>query len=99
VDTSHLYEHTKKEIEAYFPLLNEHGIICFHDTNIYKGPLFNLRGNIVGHGWDNERGVIRAIEEYFNTTIDENKEQLYILDKVIIEHKPWSGGFTVVYKR
>lgn len=32
VDTSHQYEHTKREIEVFEPLLRSGGIMAFHDT-------------------------------------------------------------------
>lgn len=32
IDTSHRYEHTKREIEVYEPILRQGGIMVFHDT-------------------------------------------------------------------
>ena len=34
IDTSHMYEHTKKEIECWFPFLSDNAIVIFHDTNM-----------------------------------------------------------------
>lgn len=34
VDTSHEYDHTKKEIEVFEPKLRGGGIMCFHDTEL-----------------------------------------------------------------
>ena len=35
VDTSHVYEHTKAEIEVYMPLLRPGGVMAFHDTESF----------------------------------------------------------------
>ncbi len=36
IDTSHLYEHTKKEIEVFEPLVRPGGILAFHDTVTFQ---------------------------------------------------------------
>ena len=69
IDTSHLYEHTVKEIEAWFPLLAPNALVMFHDTNLR--PNYTRQNGTCGVGWDNDRGVIRAIEEYLGETLDE----------------------------
>jgi len=96
IDTSHIYEHTMKELELYIPLMSSKGIICFHDTNIYSGPLYNSHGIVVGNGWDNKRGVIKAIEDTYFVKIDEKRQIITVTPNKQIIHKPWSGGFTIV---
>ena len=63
IDTSHLYEHTKQEINHYFPLLNTHALVMFHDTNCK---------------WNNKRGVIRALEDYFGRSF--NEKEMFVGD-------------------
>ena len=36
IDTSHLYDHTKREIEGWFPHLSNDCVVFFHDTNLKK---------------------------------------------------------------
>ncbi|HLF79391.1 MAG TPA: class I SAM-dependent methyltransferase, partial [Dehalococcoidia bacterium] len=58
IDTSHLYEHTKREIAAWFPFLSDTARVFLHDTNL---KLVLRRGDgTLTLGWDNQRGVIRA---------------------------------------
>ncbi|HYL80573.1 MAG TPA: class I SAM-dependent methyltransferase, partial [Candidatus Acidoferrum sp.] len=62
IDTSHYYEHSLREIESYFPFLSPRAKVFFHDTNLRS--IYYRRSGRMELGWDNERGVIRAIEEY-----------------------------------
>lgn len=73
IDTSHLYEHTKKEIEKWFPLLSQQALVMFHDTNL-DGTGYNRVNGTRGLNWNNHRGVIRAIEEYFNISFNEKTD-------------------------
>jgi len=72
IDTSHLYEHTGAEIAAWFPCLAPRCKVVFHDTNLME--VFVRKDGSTGRGWNNERGVIRAIEDYLGLTIDENRD-------------------------
>jgi len=97
IDTSHMYEHTKKEIECWFPFLSDNAIVIFHDTNMPS--VFHK-----SISWDNNRGVIRAIEEYFVSKFYEERPFLITdllngsnLWKLI--HLPESNGLTIMYKR
>lgn len=71
IDTSHYYEHTVQEINAWFPLLSKSALVIFHDTNMMDK--FTRKNGTTGSGWNNERGVIRAIEEYFGTSFNETE--------------------------
>jgi hypothetical protein len=98
VDTSHVYEHTKREIESWVPRLSRRGTMLFHDTNMGKGWFRCLDGK-AEPGWNNERGVIRAIEEFVERTYD---ERTYFTDAAggyVIQHVPWSSGLTILRKR
>jgi predicted O-methyltransferase YrrM len=95
IDTSHLYEHTKQEIEVWSPLLSERGIMIFHDTNMGRG-LSGRLGHLIGHGWDNQRGVIRAIEEFLGKHYDENCFFTDVANGFLVAHYPHSNGLTVL---
>lgn len=100
IDTSHLYQHTKEEINTWFPLLNNKALAIFHDTNL-NTQYFHRNGN-VGAGWNNERGVIRAIEEYFGIKVDETTDCELDVTKDgsswHISHKYLCCGLTICYK-
>lgn len=57
VDTSHLYEHTKNEIEAFEPLLRPGGHMVFHDTASFPDgvlrPIQEYLGARSGYVFDN----------------------------------------------
>lgn len=94
IDTSHLYEHTVLEISSWFPFLSERAKVLFHDTNL-RTTYFRKDGSM-GFGWDNERGVIRAIEQYFNESFNEKDSFSTILKGWVIKHYPNCCGFTIL---
>lgn len=98
IDTSHEYEHTKQELAAWFPHLSEEGTVVFHDTNMGKGIFAKMNGTI-SLGWDNQRGVVRAIEEYLGIKYDENKHFIDLCSDFSILHFPYSNGLTILKKR
>ena len=63
IDTSHLNDHTEREIAAWFPLLSERALVMLHDTNLKKE--YRRSNGSTGVAWDNERGVIGPLERYF----------------------------------
>jgi hypothetical protein len=95
IDTSHEYEHTKQEIAAWLPHLAERGILVFHDTNMGEGKFARMDGTI-SLGWDNQRGVIRAIEEHLGRQYDENSFFTDIASDFLVQHFPHCNGFTVM---
>jgi predicted O-methyltransferase YrrM len=100
LDTSHLYEHTIHELNLYWELINENGILILHDTNCTSVMTRRLSGS-TNFGWDNKRGVIQAIEEFFECSIDENS--LVSIDQLgrgakSLTHFPWNNGLTVIFK-
>jgi len=94
VDTSHEYDHCVKEIEAWFPLLRSKCTVIFHDTNM--GVTYRRKNGTLGRGWDNCRGVIRAIEEYFGKRFDEKQRFISIEEEWIVDHYPYSSGMTIL---
>jgi predicted O-methyltransferase YrrM len=97
VDTSHLYEHTCAEIRNWLPRLGQGGVIMFHDTNMGMDWYRQLDRHI-GPGWENERGVIRAVEEFFGRRYDEQTFFTDVAAGFVITHLPWSAGFLVMRK-
>ena len=95
VDTSHRYDHTRAEIAAWLPRLAPRGVIMFHDTHMGAGWFRRLDG-IVARGWNNERGVIRAIEEHLGRRFDETTFFSDVVGGFAVRHVPWSSGFTVL---
>lgn len=97
IDTSHEYEHTKEEIASWSPYLAPNGLMIFHDTNMGPGIYAKLNGTI-GGGWNNDRGVIRAVEEFLGTTYDESRYFCDLTNGYRVLHYPWSNGLTVLHK-
>jgi predicted O-methyltransferase YrrM len=99
LDTSHEYDHTVEEIAAWWPLLNPKGLLIFHDTNLTGNPTKLLSGGFT-KGWDNKRGVSRAIEEYFAIQFNENSlTPLGKSDQIFVSlHLPWSNGLSIIQK-
>ncbi|MBL8030463.1 MAG: class I SAM-dependent methyltransferase [Candidatus Doudnabacteria bacterium] len=96
IDTSHEYNHTVAEINAWFPYLSSNATVIFHDTNLRE--LYKRRDGSWGLGWDNERGVIRAIEEYVGKKFQENKNFVEVVNGWVIQHEPVCQGFTILKK-
>jgi predicted O-methyltransferase YrrM len=98
LDTSHEYEHTKQELEVWMPHLREGGVMILHDANMGNGLYGRLDGSI-GWGWDNKRGVIRAVEEFFGRQYDEKTLFSDLVDGYQLLHLPYCNGLTVIKKR
>jgi len=96
IDTSHYYNHTVQEIAHYFPLLSDKAKVFLHDTNL--GNFFFRKDGSLDLGWDNDRGVIRALEDYFHKTFNEKKPFTDIIDGWLIKHDPYCCGFTILEK-
>lgn len=100
LDTSHFYDHTLQELNLYWDLLNENGVLLLHDTNCTDKLTRRFSGN-ANQGWDNKRGVIRAVEEYFSCEINEQS----LVSKIKLSrgataliHFPWNNGLTIIFK-
>lgn len=96
IDTSHEYKHTVDEINVWFPHLSENSIVMFHDTNI--SPIFKRKDGTIGGGWNNKRGVIKAIEEHLETTFNEKQPFEKTVKKFTISHNPYCNGMTILRK-
>ncbi len=94
IDTSHYYEHTLRELQAWVPLLSPNAKIMLHDTNLRLiGP---RKDGCFAVSYSNKRGVIRAVEEYFAVQIDETRESTAYAGGWLIRHRPDCNGFTVI---
>jgi cephalosporin hydroxylase len=96
IDTSHLLGHTTEEIERWFPFLSEKSKVFFHDTNCTR--IYFRQDGSIGVGWDNKRGVIAALEKFFDKSFNEKK---YFVDWAkgwAIRHYPRCAGLTILEK-
>jgi hypothetical protein len=96
VDTSHLYDHTVGEIDEWFPHLSDRAVVFFHDTNLTR--YYRREDGTLGRGWDNERGVIRALEDHFDCSFDESTPFVTVQSPFVVKHYPHCNGLTVLQK-
>ena len=96
IDTSHRYEHTIAEIDTWFPHLANDAVVLFHDTNMED--FYRRKDGTIGKGWDNDRGVIRALEDFFDCNFDETKPFVTVSRGFAIRHYPLCSGLTVLRK-
>jgi predicted O-methyltransferase YrrM len=101
IDTSHLYDHTVQEIKSWFPLLSDKALVMMHDTHLDGNGYYRKNGN-KGVNWNNERGVIRAIEEYFGFQCNEKEDFQMTVQKDgntwKIKHEHVCNGLTSLWK-
>ena len=95
IDTSHLYEHTVAEIAQWEGFVPEGGIILFHDTNLRRTAR-TVGNKLLDFGWDNERGVIRAIEEFLGRRYDEGAFFVDTRKGWLVRHHPNNYGLTLL---
>jgi cephalosporin hydroxylase len=94
IDTSHEFGHTLAEMKNWFPLLSPHCKVFFHDTNM--STVYFRKDRTIGVGWQNNRGVIAAIEQYFDCQFDERHDFGYFTKGWIIKHFANCNGLTVL---
>lgn len=97
VDTSHEYLHTLGELESYWPLLSERSVVVLHDTNLSTSRKMDIDGRVY-RGWDNSRGVTRALEEFLYLPIDEKSVFSKTFEGNTYLHLPWGNGILVILK-
>ena len=105
IDTSHEYQHTLQEITVFVPLLNEHGALMFHDSNVT--PLERSGYVRLNGSWDsapgNPRGVPQAIKEYFALDFNEYAYSNITFTRNGITwhmtHYPFCNGLTIMQKQ
>lgn len=98
LDTSELYDEVCGEIDAWLPHLGGNGAMMFRCTNLQKQLIYQ-DGSSALDGWDNQRGVIRALEDKFQIRFDETKEYEGEQAGWKIKHWPYGAGLTVLHRR
>jgi cephalosporin hydroxylase len=96
VDTSHLFDHTLKELQGWLPLVRKGGKVGLHDSNQHDW--FIRRNGTVGRGWKND-GVIRAIKQFLGIQFDESGNFVGVTTEWLIHHYPECNGFTLLTRR
>jgi len=97
IDSSHLYEHTVGEIKAWFPFLSPNCKVLFHDTNIRR--FYRRADGTIGHGWNNDRGVIKAIEESLDTKFNERIDFVTTVQGWLVRHWAHCNGLTTMERK
>jgi cephalosporin hydroxylase len=96
VDTSHRYEHTLAEIDAWFPHLADEAVVLFHDTNMQR--FYRREDRTIGLSPLNDRDVIRAIEDHFDCELDETQSFVTVMDGFVLKQYPLCSGLAVLRK-
>ena len=86
----------KKKMELGLGTYQKKGTVIFHDINLSK--IYKRINKTIGAGWDNDRGVIRALEDFFQVKFDEKRYFQTIMSEFIIEHYPNCSGLTIIKK-
>ncbi len=76
------------------PKVAPRGVLIFHDTHMAAA--YVRSDGSIGGGWDNRRGVIRAIEELLGRDLDETRYLAGIANGWAFRHIPKSNGFTIL---
>ena len=71
IDTSHQYEHTLQEIDAFSEILSDNGVFIFHDSNVAIPRPVRINGTVCPTGMGNPKGVTDGLKTYFGFSFDE----------------------------
>jgi len=96
IDTSHLYQHTLEELRLWMPYLSAKSKMVLHDTNMKL--IYRRADRSLGLGWDNDRGVIRALEETLGAKFNEAEDFVTVYGGWLIRHWAHCNGLTVLEK-
>lgn len=94
LDSSHFYDETVAELEAWLPHLSPTGLLICHDTAMASR--FRATDGTLRSGWDNKRGVSRALEEVLGISLDERENVVRIDEGWLLSHTPLSSGLTML---
>jgi predicted O-methyltransferase YrrM len=89
LDTSHILEETRKELEAWLPKIHPDGVMCGHDYFLHEDP-----------EWKDLSGVKKAVDEFaaahpdrFHLQTLRHDRGLFILwPRTFWDAAPWSGS-------
>lgn len=95
IDTSHFYDHTREEIATWSAHLSERAVLIFHDTNMGDGFYARFDGSF-GFGYENRRGVMRAIEDLVGRSYDERTFFSDLAGGFLITHNPSCNGLAIL---
>jgi len=95
IDTSHEYQHTVAEIQAWFPHLASDGKVMFHDTNMRT--IYRRKDGTLGVAVTS-RAVMRAVEEYLGTHYDESVDFTDYRNGWLVKHVAHCSGFLVMQR-
>lgn len=94
IDTSHEFEHTLAEITNWFPFLSDRCKVFVHDTNMKK--IYYRKDGSMGFGWPKRRGVIAALETYFDRKFDERHDFNEFVGGWLLKHHALCCGLTIL---
>lgn len=94
LDSSHLYDETREELTAWLPHVAPGGLIICHDTAM--GRIYRHADGTLRRGWNNHRGVTRALEEVLDISLDERRNFVGIQNGWVVRHSPLSSGLTML---
>jgi cephalosporin hydroxylase len=94
IDTSHVLEHTVREIKQWFPYLSAHCKVLFHDTNPKR--FYRRLDGTIGAGVNWKRGVVQAIEEHLGTRFNERLDFVTTVNDWLIRHWAHCNGLTTM---
>jgi hypothetical protein len=95
IDCDEKYETTREIIRAWMPNLAPKCTVMFRCTNLAKA-LHYEDGTSTTLGWDNGRGVIRAVEDELGISFDETRPYEGMENGWKVKHIPWGAGLTVL---
>ena len=93
VDGWHDYKHAKQDFDLWFPKLEEHGIIAFHDTMLVNGPKKVVKENLFNSKHFRNIGFVDSIS--FAEKVKQNTFSERVKNKQVLLMK---GLFTIASK-
>lgn len=95
IDTDEKYETTWEIWKRWSPFLSRTCSVLFRCSNL-QIRLYYKDGRVTDRGWNNNRGVVRVIEEILELGIDERSEWHKKLGVWDVLHYPWGAGLTIL---
>ncbi len=96
IDTSHKFDHTVQELQYWLPFTSSQAKVILHDTNMRH--IYRRADGSLGVTQHQHRGVIAALEQYFNKSFNERLSFLDYQQGWLIKHVSHSSGLTILEK-